>query len=197
MTELTGSDSKTATRFLRKPVAKGYKQLVKFYGVDVNLYRLINQSVPDNKLHGFLDDANNYERQPYFIGKVLIPSLFKRRNQTNLAALDPFVDADQYLYVPAGQEILLHTLVVCRLPSKRILNFRVTSISEIHNDAGLIVSRHSIVPVLSVDILRNTNEIKEGLKREQEAREQNKQNSWSTTEPNYNISGDFEYKPLS
>lgn len=193
---LTGADSNTATRILYKGGLKAYARLNKVYGVYANLHKLVNQSIPENKLHGFMDDDNIYQRQPYYTSKVLIPSLYVFRNKTNLATLDPFIEEDQFMYVPANVEIYLHTLVICKLDSKRILNYRVSSIDEILNDAGLIVYRCSIVPVASINPLFNTSELKTAIEREELDRENDELNSWSTTESDFDASGVLSYKPL-
>lgn len=194
---MDATNSSTVTRFLRNPMIKAYKQLTKFYGVNADIYKLLTQDRPASELHGFMDDLQNYERQPYYSGKVLIPSLFRRRQSTNLAVLDPFVDSDQYLYIPADREVLLNSLVVCRLKTGRILNFRVSEISNISNEAGEIINRHSLVPVTSMDILRNTNEIKKQLKKELEDWKAGKLNNGSTTQPNFNAGNGMHYEPIN
>lgn len=193
---MDATNSSTVTRFLRNPMIKGYKQLTKFYGVQADIYKLEKQYDPAQDLHGFFDDLQNYERQPYFTGKVLIPSLFRRRQSTNLSVLDPFVDSDQYLYIPADREVYLNSLVVCRLKNQRILNFRVSEISNISNEAGEIINRHSLVPITSTDILRNKNEIKKNLEQELKDWRDGKQNNSSTTEPNFDSGNGMHYEPL-
>lgn len=194
--DITAQQSRTITRILKKPLIKGYKQLVKYYGVYCDVYRLIKPTDPAQKAFGFDDDHQNYERQPYYTGLVLIPSLFRRRNSVTLAMLDPFVDSDQYLYIPADIELDVNSLVVCKLSSGKLLNFRISEITSVGNEAGEIVRRHNIVPVLSTDPLRNTKELKKALDAELEAFKQNKAPNYSTTEPNYNAGGSMSYSPL-
>lgn len=193
---VTAQDSRTLTKILKKPLLKGYKQLVKYYGIHCDVYRLIKPTEPAQKAFGFEDDYQNYERQPYYTGLVLIPSMFRRRNSVTLAMLDPFVDSDQYLYVPADTELDVNSLVVCKLSSGKILNYRISEITSVGNEAGEIVKRYNIIPVLSTDPLRNTAELKKALQAEIEAMKQNKVPNYSTTEPNYDAKGNMKYEPL-
>ena len=194
--EVTAHDSRTITRVLRKPLIKGYKQLVKHYGIFCDIYRLVTPNNPAQKAYGFDDDFQNYERQPYYTGLVLIPSMFRRRNSVTLAMLDPFVDSDQYLYIPADIDLDVNSLVVCKLSSGKILNYRISEITSVGNEAGEVVRRYNIVPVLSTDPLRNTNEIKKALEAEMKAFKENKLHNGSTTEPNYDAKGNMQYEPL-
>lgn len=192
----TAQQSRTVTRILKRPLIKGYKQLVKYYGVHCDVYRLIKPTDPAQKAFGFDDDYQNYERQPYYTGLVLIPSLFRRRSSVTLAMLDPFIDSDEYLYIPADIELDVNSLVVCKLSSGKLLNYRISEITSVGNEAGEIVRRHNIVPVISTDPLRNTNELKKALEAELEAFKQNKVPNYSTTQPNYDAQGKMGYVPL-
>lgn len=192
----TARNSRTITRVLKTPLMRGYRQLLKYYGVHCNIYRLITPTSPAQKGFGFDDDLQNYERQPYYTGLVLIPSMFRRRNSVTLAMLDPFVDSDQYLYIPADIEIDVNSLVVCKLPSGKICNYRISEVTSVGNEAGEIVKRHSIAPVVSTDPLRNTEELKKALEAELEAFKQNKAPNYSTTESNYDAQGKLKFEPL-
>ena len=193
---VTAQHSRTLTKILKKPLLKGYNQLLKQYGIYCDVYRLIKPTDPAQKAYGFDDDYQNYERQPYYTGLVLIPSMFSYRNSVTLAMLDPFVDSDQYLYIPADIEFDVNSLVICKLSSGKLLNYRISEIQSVGNEAGEIVKRYSIVPILSTDPLRNTAEIKKALQAEKEAYEKGKVPNYSTTESNYDAKGNLSYEPL-
>lgn len=161
--KVTATDSDTITRVMRKPLIRGFKILTKQFGVQADIYAPVENS---GSIHGYLDDANINKLTPYYQGKVLIPSLFRRRNSTSLAAFDPFIDSENYLYVQSEIEFLLHSLIVCRMPSGKILKYRIHSQAEVGNDAGRIIQRYDIVPVLSVKTDYEQNELKKAMEKE-------------------------------
>lgn len=173
--------SPTATRILKKPAVKAIQMLIKLYGLKADIYALRKQDKPVNQLHGFLDDHQNYNEIPYLQTKVLIPSFFKRRNSTNITILDPFIDSDTYMYMPTDIVIHLHSLIVLRMPTGKIQNYRVSDIASVDNDCGQIIKRYSLVPVVSQDILKNTQEIKDRLKEELDRFKAGRQDNYSTT----------------
>lgn len=191
---MDGSNSITITKFLRKGGIKAYNQFTKYYGLEADLYKLKTQNNPASDLNSFYDDLQNYEDKPYLSRKVLIPSIFRRRSTTNLSMLDPFIDSDIYMYIPADVKIYLHTLVVVRTLSNKLINYRVSEIHEINNDAGLIVGRYTLVPVISIDIEKNKEELLEIIKREEQAGDQ--KDNYSTTESEGTDNSEFIYSEI-
>lgn len=187
--------SPTVTRILEKPAIRAFQILVKLYGIQSDIYKPLYNK-PKNDLHGFYDNDIEYEEVPYLQIKVLIPSLFRRRQSSNLSVLDPFLDSDTYLYVPNSTELKLFSLVVCRMTDKRILNYRIQNTNPVSNDAGIIINRYSIVPVLSSDIRKNINEIKHNLEKELEAFESGESVTTSMTDYNKNTANNLHYKKI-
>lgn len=197
MAEITASNSITVTRLLRNPGIKLIRQLTKFYGVQADIYALKDQANPKSDLNSFFDDAQNYNTVPYLQVKVLIPSLFRRRGTNPLSILDPYSMADEdYLYHMADEVIKLNSLVVCRLKSGKIFNYRVTEAHTISNDAGEITYKYLIVPVTSMNLNFNLNEIKSNAEKETKAREDKSLVNYSSTISNFDAKNAYEYIPL-
>lgn len=180
---MNSTQSNTITRILQKPGERAYQMLVRMYGVPAEIFAVKNLSKPHSPLHGFQDDHQDYEDTPYYTGKVLIPSLYRRRRATNLVALDPFIDSDTYLYLPTSIELRLHSLIRCTLGNGRIYNFRIIENAVVANDYGTILNRYAVVSVLSLDTEKDAQKIKEALQRELEAFERGQGYNSSIAKP--------------
>lgn len=197
MSEITASNSITVTRLLRNPCIKLIRQLTKFYGVQADIYELRNQANPRSDLQSFYDDLQNYNTVPYLQVKVLIPSLFRRRGTNPLSILDPYSMAEEnYLYHMADEVLKLNSLVVCRLKSGKIFNYRIAETQTISNDAGEITYKYLIVPVTSMSLDFNLNEIKDNALKEQDAIDNGEMNNYSTTQSDFNAKNEYSYSPL-
>lgn len=194
--ELTSANSVTATRILYKAGVKGYKLLTKYFGIYADIYKPVKPNNPKENLHGFYDDKIQYDEVPYLQIKVLIPSLFRRRNSTNLSMLDPFIDSETYMYLPENVEIEKHSMIVCRLSNKKIYNWRVNGMDVVENDSGIIIKRYPLVPIMSIDVRKNITEIQENLEKELERFKKEKEYSSSMTTYNNAAKNEFTHKPL-
>lgn len=193
---INANDSITPSKILRNPALKQYKVLLKMWGVHIEAYRPKTLN-PQNTLHGFQDDSNEFETNAYYVGKAIIPSIFRRRSAITLANLDPFIDSDKYLYIPDDVELTIYSLIICKLQSNKILNFRINDIDEDGNDAGAIVKRYALVPYVSVRPKENLTQIQSHLEAELQTNNisdsitNNSNESYKNTQSN-----DFLYKPL-
>ena len=188
------NNSVTLTKILRNPAFRAYKLLVKKFGVDVDIYKLKSQQKHNNSLNAFSDDNLDYENDPYLQIKVIIPSLFRRRSTINLVSLDPFIDADNFCYTNLDVSLHLHSLIVGRLVSGKVFNYRVVEAEGTFNDAGMILHRYAIVPVTTLDINKNHDEILYNINIERELNDT--KDTFSTTTPNFSATNKFTYEPL-
>lgn len=196
LTSVTASDSSSVTRVLKRPANKTFEQLCKFYGVNADIYRLANPLHAVKSLHGIYDNDLDYESEPVYKNlRVLIPSIYRRRNAMSLVFLDPFIDSDTYLYVPDSIDIPDYALIIGRLPNKKLFNFKVVAHDAVGNDSGWLIHRYSIVPVLTQDIERNREEIIHHIQEEAIRIQKGDQVDISTNQPNYNL-GSYDSLPI-
>ena len=185
---VTASDSETITKYLRKYGIRLYEVLLHYYGVEAWVYRLKTTKEPTNDLHGYLDDDNAYEPNPFYQGKIIAPSLFKRRETAQLTMLDPFSINDNFIYTPADILLPLSGFVVFKLKSGSLYNFRISIINPIMNDGGVIIQRYGVVAVMSVNDL---------IKLDENIPQQDDLNhGYTTTEPDTNDNSTISYNPV-
>lgn len=189
---LESQNSLSVTRILEKPAIRAFQVLIKHYGVYADIYKPL-ENKQKKSLHGFYDNDVKYDEVPYLQTKVLIPSLYRRRQSTNLSVLDPFIDSETYMYLPNNILLLRFSLVVCRLHDKRLLNYKVLGNNPVNNDAGVIIRRYELAPVMTTDFRKNINEIKANLEKELEQFEKNETIDSSITDYNKNASNEFSY----
>lgn len=189
---LESQNSLSVTRILEKPAIRAFQVLIGHYGVYADIYKPLDNK-QKNILHGFYDNDVKYDEVPYLQTKVLIPSLYRRRQSTNLSVLDPFIDSETYMYLPNNILLLRFSLVVCRLQDKRLLNYKVLGNNPVNNDAGVIIRRYELAPVMTTDFRKNINEIKANLEKELEQFEKNETIDSSITDYNKNSSNEFSY----
>lgn len=165
------------------------------YGVQADFYKPLKTQNKE-ALHGFYDNDIKYDEVPYLQTKALIPSMYRRRQSTNISVLDPFIDSETYMYLPNNIVVSQFSLIVCRLQNKKILNYRIQQFNPVQNDSGIILMRYALVPVMTTDFRKNINEIKENLQKELEEFESGNRIDTSMTEYNKETGNKFSYKPL-
>jgi len=130
------------------------KQLTKIYGVTADIYFPIQAN---NLKHGYKDDDIEYPEEAEETAKVLIPTLFKSKTNTE-SIMEDFEGGEMFMYTPAKLKLPYYAKVVARLKSGKIMNFKIEDIPKIYDDEGIIFQKYTLIPFVSIDIERNRDE---------------------------------------
>jgi len=142
---------------VKKGIQKSLIALNKLYGVDVEIYKPVQSN---NISDGYKTNSIRYEENPYFIGKALVPYLFKTKTHSLDFIDDLFDDSEIIMYIPLNDPLIRYSKVKT-IQKKGIENFIIDEILEIKDDEQTLLYKYKLVPDTAIhsedqDIVLNT-----------------------------------------
>lgn len=142
-----------------RPIEKGYnkviKVLTKIYGFEADIYSPISVN---NLKHGHRDSDINYEIEPSYSGKILIPSLLRTKNSEGMF-IEDYEGSGTWMWLTNYVSIPELSKVVLRNSNLDILNFQVLRYRHATDNEMKIYGKYELVPLNNIDIIANKDEI--------------------------------------
>ncbi len=134
-------------------------QLTEMFGVVSELYLPKGLTGIDNdnklranKLHGYNDDDIEFEQEPFFFGKVLIPSYFRKINShDNTYFRDLNDQRDLFAYLPRDLSIPTYTKIVVKEKDDNFVSFKVEQQIENRANSLVIWQKYLISPFATIE----------------------------------------------
>jgi hypothetical protein len=132
---------------LKNGVNNTIKALTNIFGIQAEIYKPITST---SERGVFSNDSIEFEKDPYFSGKVLLPVIFKEK-ASGLNIADDILD-DTFLYVPGYINIYRFSRVSVKLKTNKIEEFIVEDIIDIDDDEQVIFRNYKIIPFTNNDL---------------------------------------------
>jgi hypothetical protein len=132
---------------LRNGVNNTIKALTNIFGVYAEIYKPITST---SERGVFSNDSIEFEQDPYFSGKVLLPVIFKEK-ASGLNIVDDILD-DTFLYVPGFVDVYRFSKISVKLKTNKIEEFIVEDVIDIDDDEQVIFRNYKIIPFTNNDL---------------------------------------------
>jgi hypothetical protein len=132
---------------LRNGVNNTIKALTNIFGVYAEIYKPITST---SERGVFSNDSIEFEQDPYFSGKVLLPVIFKEK-ASGLNIADDILD-NTFLYVPGFVDVYRFSKISVKLKTNKIEEFIVEDVIDIDDDEQVIFRNYKIIPFTNNDL---------------------------------------------
>ena len=178
---------------VKKGIGRSISALTRIFGVECDIYFPTKYN---NTQHGFKDNDISYNEDSDISSKLLIPSIFKNRQESYNKIMDPFSDGDIICYTTVDFQFPRYSKVVTRMKSG-VLEYIIDNIETISDDEGAFFYKYALIPYTGVDVLSSIDEINDSLELEYDNMEDGLEHNEDVVEKDTNVNdNNIIYEPI-